>query len=386
MTLAAQRPLTLLQPPTVVFGVGALATCAAALLQTGRRHVALVTSPSVASAAEGLAAPLRDGGITVTLVGRVPAEPDVAACERLRAELQPHAIDAVVGLGGGSVLDVAKLLAALHGRTEPVTRYFGSGLLPPRNVGLICLPTTAGTGSEVSPNAILYDETEALKKAVISPHLVPDAAYIDPQLTVSASPALTAATGVDALVHCIEAYGNRFAHPIVDGYALQGIRLIAAHLRRAVTAGSDLEARSAVALGSLYGGLCLGPVNTAAVHALAYPLGSEFRLAHGLSNALLLPHVLRFNLSAAPERYADIARAAGVTGSGSAAEIAARGVEQLAALGRECGIPAGLAAVGVPADAVPRLAKAALKVTRLLKNNPREISLADAEQIYRQAM
>lgn len=386
LMLATQRPLTLLQPTTLAFGVGTLGQCAPALIQAGRRHVAIVTSPSIARAAETLAAPLKEAGVAVSVLTGIPAEPDVAAFERLRRELADRPIDAVVGLGGGSVLDIAKLLAAMHGRTEPVARYFGSGLLPPRRVGLICLPTTAGTGSEVSPNAILYDETDALKKAVISPHLVPDAAYVDPQLTVSAPPALTAATGVDALVHCLEAYANRFAHPIVDVYALQGIRLIAANLRRAVAQGDDLEARSAVALGSLYGGLCLGPVNTAAVHALAYPLGSEFRLAHGLSNALLLPHVVRFNLPAAPERYAEIARALGVTANGSAADLAARGADALAELCVDCGIPRGLSAVGVPGEALPRLAAAAMKVTRLLKNNPRELSLTDAEQIYRLAL
>lgn len=386
MTLATQRSLTLLQPAAISFGVGVVAQCAPNLVQAGRRHVAIVTSPSVARAAEILAGQFRTGGATVTQITGVPAEPGVAAFDRLRRELSPHPIDAVVGLGGGSVLDIAKLLAALHGRTEPVGQFFGSGLLPPRRIGLVCISTTAGTGSEVSPNAILYDESDALKKAVISPHLVPDAAYVDPQLTVSAPPALTAATGIDALVHCLEAYANRFAHPIVDVYALQGVRLIAANLRRAVVHGDDLEARAAVALGSLFGGLCLGPVNTAAVHALAYPLGSEFRLAHGLSNALLLPHVVRFNLPAAPERYADIARAVGVTENGSASAIAARGADALAALCADCGIPRGLSAVGVPGDAVPRLAASALKVTRLLKNNPREVALADAEQIYRQAL
>ncbi len=183
---------------------------------------------------------------------------------------------------------------------------------------LVCLPTTAGTGAEVSPNAILLDEADELKKGVVSPHLVPDAAFVDPLLTISVPPAVTAATGLDALTHCIEAYANKFAHPIVDIYALQGIKLISANLVRAVRNGGDIEARAALSLGSLYGGLCLGPVNTAAVHALAYPLGGRFHIAHGVSNALLLPHVLRFNFSAAPERYAEISAALGVARNGSA--------------------------------------------------------------------
>src|SRR4029077_16036616 len=176
-------------------------------------------------------------------------------------------------------------------------------------------------------NSILLDETDELKKGVVSPYLVPDAAFIDPVLTHSVPPGVTAATGLDALTHCIEAYANKFAHPAVDVYALQGIRLIAANLLRAVRNGADAEARAKLALGSLYGGLCLGPVNTAAVHALAYPLGGRFRIAHGVANALLLPHVCRYNFSAAPERYAEISAALGVERNGSALTTAEHGVE-----------------------------------------------------------
>jgi alcohol dehydrogenase class IV len=377
--------VSLFLPRNVAFGVGCATECVDRLVKEGKRRVLLVFSSSVGAAAETFMARLRQQGVDVFPLSGVPAEPDVASYERLRASIREINLDAVVGLGGGSVLDVAKLLAALHNRTEPVRAFFGSGLLPARSLTLCCLPTTAGAGSEVSPNAVLYDEVERLKKAVISPHLVPDAAFVDPQLTVSLPPATTAATGIDALVHNLEAYANRAAHPLVDPYALEGIRLISQYLPRAVKNGADLEARSAVALGSLFGGLCLGPVNTAAVHALAYPLGSEFRLAHGLANALLLPHVVRFNLSAAPERYAAIARALGVPEISEAAELAARGADRLAALGAECGIPRGLSAVGVPRDAIPRLAADAMKVTRLLKNNPREVTFDDAVRIFEAA-
>jgi alcohol dehydrogenase class IV len=280
---------------------------------------------------------------------------------------------------------VAKLVAALHDQPGPVHRYFGINLLPPRRTALFCLPTTAGTGSEVSPNAILLDEADQLKKGVISPWLVPDAAYVDPRFTLSAPPGVTAATGIDAMVHCIEAYANRFAHPLVDLYALEGIRLISTHLVRAVRQGDDLEARSAVALGSLYGGLCLGPVNTAAVHALAYPLGGEFHLAHGLSNALLLAPVLRFNLPAAPRRYAEIALALGAAPGADDFATAECGVARIEALCDACGLPRRLATCGVPAAAIPRMAAAAMSVTRLLKNNLRELTAAEAEQIYRAA-
>jgi alcohol dehydrogenase class IV len=277
---------------------------------------------------------------------------------------------------------VAKLVAALARGRQTAPEVFGINLLLSRELPLVCLPTTAGTGAEVSPNAILLDETDELKKGVVSPHLVPDAAFVDPLLTISVPPAVTAATGLDALTHCIEAYANKFAHPIVDTYALQGIKLISANLVRAVRNGNDIEARAALALGSLYGGLCLGPVNTAAVHALAYPLGGRFHIAHGVSNALLLPHVLRFNLSAAPERYAEIAAALGVTRNGSAMTTAERGVEFLSQLSRDCGVPQKLSDLKIPRAAIPSLAKAALQVQRLLKNNLRPVTEADAVKIY----
>jgi len=172
---------------------------------------------------------------------------------------------------------------------------------------------------------------------------------------------------------------------MIDLYALAGIRLIAANLLRAVQRGDDLEARIAVAQGSLYGGLCLGPVNTAAVHALAYPLGSEFHLAHGLSNALLLVPVLRFTLPSAPRRYAEIALALGVEPGANDLATAERGLLHLETLIRACGLPRGLSACGISADAIPQLAVASMKVTRLLKNNLREVTALDAESIYREA-
>ena len=222
------------------------------------------------------------------------------------------------------------------------------------------------------------------KKGVISPHLVPDAAFVDPLLMHSVPPAVTAATGLDALTHCIEAYANKFAHPIVDIYAMQGIRLISANLERAVRNGRDAEARANLALGSLLGGLCLGPVNTAAVHALAYPIGGRFHIAHGVSNAVLLPHVLRFNLPSAPDRYADVAAAMGVERNGSATTAAERGLTSIAQLSKACGVPQRLSQLGVPREAIPAMAKGAMQVQRLLKNNPRPVTEADAIQIYEQ--
>jgi alcohol dehydrogenase class IV len=377
--------VTLRQPRKVVFGQGCMAQCAADVLALGLRHAFIVTSPPIVGLAEPVADALAAGGASATIYSKIATEPAVSTFEAaLEAAREAHA-DAVIGLGGGSSMDVAKLVAALYDGQQDVREVFGIDQVASRALYLACLPTTAGTGSEVSPIAILFDKLEQLKKGIVSPYLVADAAYVDPMLTVSLPPGVTAATGLDALTHCVEAYANRFAHPVVDLYALQGIRLIAANVVQAVEQGDDVEARANMALGSLYGGLCLGPVNTAAVHALAYPLGSEFHVAHGVSNAVLLPHVLRFNLPAAPERYAEVALALGVEPGASTLETAQRGLDKLFELSHACGIPAGMSELGVPEEAIPRMAEAAMKVTRLLKNNLRELTVSDAEAIYRAA-
>jgi alcohol dehydrogenase class IV len=379
------RIVSLLQPPKIVFGQGCITRCVEDILAMGLRRAFVITSPPIVGLTDPLVQALRKGGASVTVYGQIATEPAVATFRAAVEAAREVTPDAVIGLGGGSSMDVAKLVAALYEGRQDVREVFGIGKLDARALYLACLPTTAGTGSEVSPNAIILDEVEELKKGIVSPHLVPDAAYVDPALTVTMPPGVTASTGLDALTHCIEAYANRFAHPIVDLYALQGTRLITANLVQAVRSGDDLVARSNMALGSLYGGLCLSPVNTAAVHALAYPLGGEYHVAHGVSNAILLPHVLRFNLPAAPERYAQVALAMGVEPGESDLDMAERGLDQLFELCRECGIPAGMSELGVPEEAIPHMAQAAMKVTRLLKNNLCELTAEDAEAIYRAA-
>jgi len=374
--------ITLLQPARIVFGNGCAVKCVEELTQRGVKRVLLVTSKSVRPQIDFIVVALQAAGCSVVEAKAVPPEPTRECFEAALLAARAENIDGVLAIGGGSAIDVAKLIAALVRSQQTVAEVFGINLLQSRALPLVCLPTTAGTGAEVSPNAILLDAADELKKGVISPHLVPDAAFIDPLLSLSVPPDVTAATGLDALTHCIEAYANKFAHPITDTYATRGIELISANLLAAVQDGKNVDARAALALGSLYGGLCLGPVNTAAVHALSYPLGGRFHIAHGVANALLLPHVSRFNFSAAPERYADIAVALGIARNGSALSTAEYGVEFLSQLSRDCGVPQKLSELNIPRTAIPAMAKSAMQVTRLLKNNPRPVTEADAVKIY----
>jgi alcohol dehydrogenase len=378
------RTITLLQPNRLTIGLGCLSECISYIQGLNRHAVHIVSSPSLQTRVEQIASSLVSLGCSVTIDTAINAEPTIAMFETAVAKAREAKATCVFGIGGGSVLDVAKLVAAFVDNDQKVDETFGIGLLQGRNCHLVCMPTTAGTGSEVSPNAILLDEQAKLKKGVISPFLVPDATFIDPEMTQSMPPQITASTGLDALTHCIEAYTNKFAHPVVDLYALQGISLCHQFLTRAVHQPDDLEAREGMSLASLYGGLCLGPVNTAAVHALAYPLGGEFHVPHGLSNAILLPHVFRFNAQATPPRHAAVAVALGVQPSGDDLNTAYLGADRIRQLTTECDVSTDLSRYNVDRSSIPAMAQSAMTVTRLLKNNPRDIDEPACVQIYQE--
>ncbi len=242
------------QPKTLVFGAGCAGRCPDDLAAKGFRRVFVVSSPSVVKMAEPLLAALRGKLAHVAAYSDIRREPTIAMFEATLRAARDFSPDCVVGIGGGSPLDVAKLVAALHSSSQSVAEVFGIGKLATRSTHLACLPTTAGTGSEVSPNAILLDESAQLKKGVISPHLMPEATYADPQLTLTVPPNVTAATGLDALTHCIEAYVNKLAHPMIDLYALEGIRLI----------GRSLGARSITGMTSTLALMSCSAASTAA--------------------------------------------------------------------------------------------------------------------------
>ncbi|WP_298452660.1 iron-containing alcohol dehydrogenase [uncultured Prevotella sp.] len=376
------KEITLLQPQKIVFGTDCINQFVDDYLKLNHKRLFIITMPVIRPMISGMTDRLSEEGVSIEFYEDVRNEPSIADFKKLLAAANEFGADSMLGIGGGSILDVTKLAATLTGSSQEIENLFGTGLIERKGKWFACMPTTAGTGSEVSPNAILLDERDALKKGVVSPYLMADAAYIDPKLTWTVPARITAETGMDALTHCIEAYTNKFAHPMVDMYALQGIRLIAGNIVRAVKNGSDKEAREAMALGSMYGGLCLGPVNTAAVHALSYPLGGEFHISHGLSNAILLPSVMKFNYCANLKKYAEVAVACGVEPGKDDEETALRGVDFITGLSVECGIPATLSEIGIPKEAVGRMAKAAMNVQRLLKNNPREVTEADACNIY----
>ena len=329
-------------------------------------------------------------------------EPSLRAADACIEAARRFGPDALVGLGGGSNMDLAKITATVLAHGGGPRDYVGDDQLPGPVAPLVCVPTTAGTGSEVSAASVLTDTDNHMKVGVLSNYLRPRVALVDPLLTVSCPPKVTADSGIDALTHAIEAYtavdnaafplppGERTVyqgkHPVGDMLAERAITLIGANLRRAVANGTDLDAREGMALGATLAGLAFSNVGVAAVHALEYPVGGATHCSHGAGNGLLLPYVMRFNLPARRREMAAVARLLGedVTGldEGQAAERAVAAVERLR---QDIGIPTRLRDLGVTEGQLRPFAEKAFAVKRILRVNPRPVTADDLEGILRAA-
>ena len=376
--------IILQQPGKIVFGENSFQKITDDDLITSSEKILFLVATPLLDTAQSVCERISEQGKKVVIIEyNFPGEPTFDQFDMLLNKSEYFNPDIVVGVGGGSVLDCSKLLAAMTRNNEKYTEVVGVGLLKRRMKKLICVSTTSGTGSEVSPIAILLNEATAAKSGIVSPALLADAAYIDPVLTTGLPPKFTAETGMDALCHCIEAYTNKFAHPAVDTYALKGIQLIAENLLKAFKDGNNLEARAGLALGSMCGGLVLGPVNTHGVHCLSYGLGGKYHISHGLANAVLLPAVLRYNLETLPEKHAEIALAMGIEPKATVLETAMAGIEFIENLSRECKIPSSLTELGIDENDLPALAEIAMNTTRLLNNCPRPMTKDDAIRIYK---
>ncbi|GJD46088.1 Long-chain-alcohol dehydrogenase 1 [Methylobacterium cerastii] len=375
--------------PNLLFEAGAVAKIPDLVAGLGAKNVLLVTDRGVRAAGltRGAEAALAEAGCRVAVFEDVVADPPSHVVEAAAAFARASGSELVLAIGGGSALDTAKLVAYLARSHEALDAIYGVGLAKGARLPLILVPTTAGTGSEVTPIAIVTTPAQE-KKGVVAPRLLPDWAVLDPELTLGLPAAVTAATGVDAMVHAIEAYTSRHRkNPISDGLARQALGLLACHIRTACADGGDVEARSGMLLGSMLAGMAFANAPVAAVHALAYPVGALFHVPHGLSNALVLMGVLRFNLPEAQALYAELAPILDPDARDRPdAEAAERFVAALAAICRDCGVPASLSAVGIAESDLDRLADDAMKQTRLLVNNPRTLTRADARAIYAEAL
>jgi alcohol dehydrogenase class IV len=354
----------------------------------GVTRALVVTDPGIVKARllDGAMASLRQAEIAADVFSDIVADPPeavvLAAVERGRL----MKADGVVGFGGGSSMDTAKLVAFLLASTQRLADIYGIGFCKGGRLKLVLAPTTAGTGSEVTPIAIVTTGASE-KKGVVSPQLIPDVALLDADLTLGLPRHVTAATGVDAMVHAIEAYTSRHKkNPMSDALAKEALRLLAGNIRAACADGRNRAARAAMLLGAMLAGMAFTNAPVAAVHALAYPIGGHFHVPHGLSNALVMPHVMRFNRPAAARLYAELAPLALPSAAGSDEAKADAFIDWAAALSGELGLETRLGQVGIGHNHVPMLAEDAMKQTRLLVNNPRDVTYDDAVRIYQAAL
>lgn len=319
---------------------------------------------------------LTASGLVYAVFPDAVSEPSVKTVTDLAVKLADEKFDTLVGIGGGSAMDTTKLVSVLTCSKKPLMDMVGTNLVDCRGGVVILVPTTAGTGSEVTPNGILTLEDEGRKAGVVSPFLLPDAAILDPELSVSLPKALTASTGMDGLIHSLESYIGKKANTLGDAVALQGITLIAANVRQAYRDGSDLDARENMLHGSMLGGMALTAAGTAAVHALAYPIGGKFAVPHGVANSMLLLPVLKNTRPACEERLAKVAQAMGLPANADALE------QEIANLCEELEIPNNLGEFGCGESDLDDLAISASKVTRLLDNNPQPLGIPEIRAIY----
>jgi alcohol dehydrogenase class IV len=373
----------------IVMGPGSIQGLAGEIRRLKGTKVLMVTDPGlvrsgIVGRVEGL---LAEAGIPFGVFDQVEPDPRFEIAADVLALIQAEKADLVIGIGGGSSIDIAKVAAILATNTDPITAYFGIDLIPNPGLKTVLIPTTAGTGSEVTPIAILSSHHDKLKKGIVSPYLLPACALLDPELTLGLPPAVTAATGMDALIHAIEAYTSKNATSITDMLAVKSMELLFDNLRIACANGGNLEARTKMLEGSLLAGMAFANAGVTAVHAFAYPIGAEFHIPHGVANTIMILPVMEFNLMGNLRKFADIANILGQNTEGLSERQAARlSVVAVRELAEDLGVPSSLSLYGVKEEHIPGLAEGVMKVTRLLANNPRDLSRKDAEMIYRKAL
>ncbi|HPQ43351.1 MAG TPA: iron-containing alcohol dehydrogenase [Syntrophales bacterium] len=372
----------------IVFGNGAFERVAEQIRELGGSKPLIVLDKTLALSGltEKVSGYFKKAGMDIIIFDKVEGEPPLELADECSQAAADGSCDVVVGIGGGSTMDVAKAAAVVTANRGRAVDYLGLNKVPGPGLPTIMIPTTAGTGSEVTFTSVFIRKDLNKKEGMNSPYLYPTVALLDPELTLSIPSKVTATTGIDALCHAIESYTSIAASPMSEMVSLEAIELISESLRTCVHNGTDLEARGQMLLGSLYAGLGLANAGVTAVHSLSYPLGGTYGIPHGLANTLLLPAVMNYNLPGALEKFAIIAEVMGEPTDGlslnQAAGLAVGAVENLI---DDCGIYDTLETIGIPEEDFPKLAEAAMTVARPLANNPRSVTVEDAIEIYSDA-
>lgn len=383
------QPFAITQPTQINFGAGLIQSLPEIIRQAGGTKPLLVLDPGLINAGvdNTIRTPLDRANIDYVVYDRIDPEPGLRLADAGTDLARERGCDCVIGVGGGSAMDVAKAISILLTNGGNAVDYLGLGKISKPGVPKIMIPTSAGTGAEVTFTAVFINEETGSKGGMNGDPLYPDVALLDPELTLSLPPHVTATTGIDALTHALEAYTSIQAHPISEMYSLKAIELIADNIRTAYADGRNIEARSNMLLGSLLGGKALAIAGVGLVHAMAYPLGGMFGIAHGLANAVLLPYVTEYNLIGNLYKHAVLAEILGQDISGMSLRDAAEvTVEELHLLNQDLGIPCSLRELKIPQDKLPEMAEIALTVARPVENNPRQPSKEEIIAIYQEAM
>lgn len=353
------------------------------------KHVYIIAQKSMQRIGklEEIVDALSEAGIYAEWNTEVEREPTADNIKNVFKQVPRDRCDLLIGIGGGSILDATKLISVMLTNDQTLENMTGIDRIANPGIPTVLIPTTAGTGSEVTPNAIVTFAEQQLKIGIVSRHLLPELVVLDPVLTLTVPKSVTAATGMDAFTHALESFISKKANPISNMLALEAIKLISKNLVKAYQAGDDLDAREGMLLGSMYGGMALSTAGTAAVHALAYPLGGRFHITHGVANSMLLPHVMRFNQDAIQSKLQQVASVMNL-GDDTATEdqAAEQVIHQLEEWVKVLEIPNNLSNFGVEERHVPELAIAAANVTRLMVNNPKPMSISDIENVYRRLL
>ncbi len=376
-------------PHLILAGIGSLERLGEQAKELEAKKALLVTDKGVMESGIGdkVQAALKKEGIEVDIFDKVISDPDIGCAEGCIQMAKRESYDLIIGVGGGSPMDIASVTSVMCTNPGRIHDYLGVNLVKNPGIATILVPTTAGTGAEVTPNAILTDVDAKLKKAIVSHHILPKVAIVDPLLSVSMPPTVTSSSGIDALTHAIESYTSNNATVLTDLFAKEATILIGRSLRTAVANGSNLGARYDMSIGSLYAGIALANAGVTAVHALAYPLGGQFNVAHGIANGLLLPYVMEFNVLGDVPKFAQIAQLLGEKVEQlPLLEQAYHAANAVKGIYKDLKIPQSLTELGVLKETVPDMAKAAMNVTRLMGNNPREMTVEDIERIYEKAL
>ncbi|MFT4652445.1 MAG: alcohol dehydrogenase class IV [Kangiellaceae bacterium] len=373
----------------IISEIGSLANCGQYCHQLAIKKLLIVTDKGIIvhGIIDDLLSCLATANIAYTIFDEVIPDPPQSVIEQATYIAIENKIDGVIGIGGGSSLDCAKLVAVLVKQRQSLQTMYGVNNITSERCPLILVPTTAGTGSEVTPISIVTTG-ETTKMGVVSPVLLPDISVLDASLTLNLPKHVTASTGIDAMVHAIEAYTSKVKkNPYSDMLAKQALTLLSANIEEATHNGENLSARQNMLLGACFAGQAFANAPVAAVHALAYPLGGHFHISHGLSNALVLPHVLRFNNQNASDLYSQLAPFILPANMLSSAQSQTSTLlaDYFSQLPLDLGLPTTLSACGVGENDLVMLAQDAMLQTRLLVNNPREVEYEDALRIYQQA-